>query len=54
VVAAGDLAQFRYQGDTGRMKREVRRLEQQQLLSEKTITIGERKTSRVFLFDEDR
>ena len=48
LVAAGDLAQFRYQGDTGRMKREVRRLEQQQLLSEKTITIGERKTSRVF------
>jgi hypothetical protein len=48
VVAADDLAEFRYQGDTGRMKREVRRLEQQQLLSEKTITIGERKTSRVF------
>jgi hypothetical protein len=48
VVAAGDLAQFGYQGDTGRMKREVRRLEQQQLLSEKTISIGERKTSRVF------
>lgn len=48
VVAAGDLAQFRYQGDTSRMKREVRRLEQQQLLSEKTITLGERKTSRLF------
>ena len=48
VVTADDLAQFGYQGDTSRMKREVRRLEQQQLLSEKTITIGERKTSRLF------
>jgi hypothetical protein len=48
VVAAEDLARFGYKGDTGRMEREVGRLRQQRLLSEKTITIGKRKTARVF------
>jgi len=48
VVAANDLARFGYKGDAGRMEREVRRLKQQRLLSEKTITAGERRTARIF------
>jgi hypothetical protein len=48
VVAADDLFRFGYKGDAGRMEREVRRLKQQQLLSEKTITTGKRKTARIF------
>jgi hypothetical protein len=34
-------------GDAGRMEREVRRLKQQRLLSEKTITTGKGKTARI-------
>ncbi len=48
VVAAGDLARFGYRDDTGRMEREVGRLKHQRLLSEKTITTGKRKTTRIF------
>jgi hypothetical protein len=48
VVAAEDLARFGYKGDKGRMEREVGRLQQQRLLSEKTIAIGNRKTAQVF------
>ncbi len=48
VVAAGDLARFGYQGDFGRMEREVRRLKHQRLLSERNITTGKRKTARIF------
>ena len=48
VVTAEDLARFGYRGATGRMEREVRRLKQQQLLSEKTITIAKQKTARIF------
>ena len=48
VVAAEDLVRFGYKVDTSRMEREVGRLKQQRLLSEKTITIGKRKTARLF------
>lgn len=47
VVAAPDLADFGYGGNAARMEREVRRLKQQQLLSEKTITTR-RMTTRIF------
>ena len=47
VVAAADLARFGYMGDAGRMEREVRRLKQQRLLLEKTITTGKGKTARI-------
>ena len=49
LVAAADLARFGYKSDAGRMEREVRRLKQQGLLSEKTITAGKRKTARIFI-----
>jgi len=49
VVEANDLAHFGYQDDTGRMEREVRRLKQQQLLSQETITTaGKPKSTRIF------
>jgi DNA-binding PadR family transcriptional regulator len=48
VVAANDFARSGYKGDAGRMEREVRRLKQQGLLSEKTIETGKRKTVRIF------
>jgi hypothetical protein len=48
VVAAADLVHFGYQGDAGRMEREVSRLKHQRLLSEKSITTGKKKTTRIF------
>jgi hypothetical protein len=42
VIAAPDLARLSYGGDNARMEREIRRLKQQSLLSEKQGT-GERK-----------
>ncbi len=37
AVAASDLARFAYGGDTQRMEREIRRLKDQSLVSEKTV-----------------
>jgi hypothetical protein len=48
VIAAADLARFGYQGDAARMEREVGRLKKQRLLSEKSITTGKGKTTRIF------
>jgi hypothetical protein len=48
AVAAPDLARVSYGGDTQRMEREIRRLKEQSLLSEKTVRNGRNKTIRLF------
>jgi hypothetical protein len=48
AVAAPDLARISYGGDSQRMEREVRRLQQQFLLSEKTVRGSRNKTIRLF------
>jgi hypothetical protein len=48
IIAADDLACFGYKGDASRMGREIRRLKQQRLLSERTIATGKGKTARIF------
>jgi hypothetical protein len=48
VVAAADLARFAYASDNARMERDVRRLKDQGLVSERTLAISGRKTLRVF------
>jgi len=47
VVAPHDLAKYGYAGDSARMERDIRRLKEQSLLSEKTLEISGRKTLRV-------
>ncbi len=47
VVAAADLARFAYASDNARMERDVRRLKEQGLVSERTLAISGRKTVRV-------
>ena len=47
AVAATDLASISYEGDTQRMERDIRRLREQSLLSEKTVPAG-RNTIRLF------
>jgi hypothetical protein len=47
AVAATDLARESYGGDTQRMEREIRRLKDQSLLSEKTVRGGRNKTIRL-------
>ena len=47
VVAAADLARFAYASDNPRMERDVRRLKDQGLVSERTLVISGRKTLRV-------
>ena len=47
VIAAPDLARASYGGDGARMEREVRRLKQQSLLSEKSIAGGRNGTYRL-------
>jgi hypothetical protein len=48
AVAATNLASIGYGGDTQRMEREIRRLKEQSLLSEKTVRGGRNKTIRLF------
>ena len=48
AVAATDLARIGYGGDSQRMEREIRRLTQQSLVSEKTVRGGRNKTIRLF------
>jgi hypothetical protein len=48
AVAATDLARIGYGGDTQRMEREIRRLKEQSLLSERTVRGGRNKTIRLF------
>jgi hypothetical protein len=47
VVTTADLAKYAYGGDTDRMERDVRRLKQASLLTDKTIEVSRRKTLRV-------
>ena len=47
VVAPSDLAKYAYAGDSARMERDIRRLKQQSLLTEKTLEISGKKTLRV-------
>ena len=53
AVAAPDLARLSYGGDTARMEREIRRLKQQSLLSEKTVRGGRNKTIRSTRSNQD-
>ena len=46
VVAASDLARYAYAGDHRRMERDVRRLERQTLVSDRTLEISGKKTLR--------
>jgi hypothetical protein len=48
AVGAADLARIGYRGDCRRMEREIRRLKQQSLLSEKSIRGGRNETIRLF------
>jgi hypothetical protein len=48
AVAATDLARVGYGGDIQRMEREIRRLKEHSLLSEKTVRGGRNKTIRIF------
>ena len=47
VVAPRDLAKYGYAGDSARMERDIRRLKEQSLLTEKTLEISRKKTLRV-------
>jgi hypothetical protein len=47
VVTPGDLAKYTYGGDAARMERDLRRLKQQSLLTDKTIEVSQKKTLRV-------
>jgi|HubBroStandDraft_4_1064222.scaffolds.fasta_scaffold135621_1 hypothetical protein len=48
VIAAPDLARASYGGDAARMEREIRRLKQQSLLSEKRLPAGRNERERLF------
>jgi hypothetical protein len=47
VLAAPDLARYAYGGDRPRMEGDLRRLERESLVSEKTLEISQKKTLRV-------
>ena len=47
VVAPHDLAKYGYAGDSARMERDIRRLKEQSLLSEKTLELSGGKTLRI-------
>jgi hypothetical protein len=47
VIAAADLARYGYGGDGKRMEKEIKHLEREHLVSEKTLEISHRKTLRV-------
>lgn len=47
VLAPSDLAKHGYVGDSARMERDIKRLKQQSLLSEKALEISGKKTLRV-------
>jgi len=47
VVAPHDLAKYGYAGNSARMERDIRRLKEQSLLTEKTLEISGRKTLRI-------
>src|SRR5579864_1880692 len=44
IVAPAELAKHNYEGDSARMERDLRRLERQGLVTEKTLEISGRKT----------
>src|SRR6202030_2968179 len=46
VIAAEDLARHAYAGDGGRMKRDLRHLQRQSLVSDRTLEISGKKTLR--------
>jgi len=47
VVPPGDLAKYVYGGDNARMERDMRRLKQASLVTDKTIEVSRKKTLRV-------
>ena len=52
VVTPGDLGKYVYGGDTARMERDVRRLKQASLVTDKTIEVSRKKTLRVVTLTE--
>jgi hypothetical protein len=48
AIAAKDLASVSYGGDTQRMEREIRRLKEQALVSEKVVRVDRHHTARLF------
>lgn len=52
LVTPGDLAKYTYGGDAARMERDVRRLKQGSLLTDKTIEVSRKKTLRVLTLTE--
>jgi len=53
VVAPPDLAKYGYARDSARMERDIRRLKEQSLLTEKTLEISHKKTLRVFTLTKE-
>jgi hypothetical protein len=47
VIVAPDLAKFAYGGDTRRMERDIRRLKEASLVTDRTLEISRKKTLRV-------
>ena len=48
AVAADDLARISYSGDTQRMNREIQRMTEQSLVTQKVVRVGRQKTVRLF------
>lgn len=48
AVAADDLARISYSGDTQRMNREIHRMTEQSLVTQKVVRVGRKKTARLF------
>ena len=49
VIAVSDLAKYAYGGDRERMDKDIRRLAQHSLVSERTVEISQKKTLRVVM-----
>jgi hypothetical protein len=53
VVTPHDLARHGYAGDSARMERDIRRLKEQSLLTEKTLEVSGKKTLRVITLTKE-
>lgn len=53
VVAPPDLAKYGYARDSARMERDIRRLKEQSLLTEKTLETSQKKTLRVLTLTKE-
>jgi hypothetical protein len=53
VIAPPDLAKYGYARDSARMERDIRRLKEQSLLTEKTLETSQRKTLRLLTLTKE-